>query len=375
MFLLQAGNAVAMRQNSSFVKITFSIIIIVVVAIILYFVFKRITKNIKILVNHRVINYKSLQSAGTKLELKKDEINFLYIQCKKNNIIELPLISDTELCIDREFKAIYNGLKKETKKFDSDEFENLLSFFFNIIQKIEYGKQKLGLITNTITFTDGLDISYVDENNTFYASKIIKNTENALILDVPKNEIGEQIRPPALSKITLYIELPSGSAYKFTSRVIRYQTGHFGEEMAIGHTRNIEFFQRRQYKRIKSDIACSFTVCVPTQIKGKLSLKKTNAKFNGNITDISIKGCRIKTTAPLQIKQYVIIDTMFITDFADQIIGSIVNVWKNPSTQKNIFNVKFEKIAKKSQNNIFKLIYKFEKTNDIEKPETKKEEH
>lgn len=351
------------RQNSPVLHISLLIIGFIVLIIVLRYLllFHKQAKQAEEAKSPRkIIDSALLKTTGTRLALKKDEIRFLDSQCKKNKIVELPLILSTEDCIEGPLKIIYMGICKNPHKLSKAELENTKLYLFMIIHKIENQKKNLSLLTNTVTFPENIPISYVNKNGIHYVSSILKNTTEGMFLAIAKNTEGKDVKPPPLSKVVLYLELKGDIAYQAESRVIRYQNFNDREEMLVSHTNNIEFFQRRKYHRIETSLRCMFkAVKIETDVHGKKIFLPQERAYKAIITDLSASGCRLKTNLPIRANQYLQIEVALSGNEEDGIVGRIVRSGKEHDQKWYIFNIQFVKMSKKTRNNIFSLVYDY----------------
>ena len=61
-------------------------------------------------------------------------------------------------------------------------------------------------------------------NEDRYDTSVVENTNEGLILLVPKDILGNEINIPTLTKINLLFSMTNNVAYNMQTRIMRYQT-------------------------------------------------------------------------------------------------------------------------------------------------------
>jgi len=238
---------------------------------------------------------------------------------------------------------------------------------------LENEKRKLSVLTSTIAFPTGSPIAYVTKNRIHNHSTIIENTDEVIFLKVSKDSDGNAVKPAPFSKITLYLELEDGIAYQARTRVVRYQIHNqiqdIEEEMAVTHSKNIKFFQRRKYRRVGTSLGCAFkAVKIVTEADnegGKIYIPQER-EYRGEITDISASGCRLRTSLPIHAGQYMQIEVSLLELSTDTINAIVMKSGKDSTGKWCILNMRFVKMSKKTRNNIFSIVYDYnQKPDDI----------
>ncbi len=366
LFLLQT--IIPSRQNSPAVHIALIAILCIVLLIIVKQSYASVIERIRRATENtskKKLDVKSLRSSCMRLGFSKGDIDFFETHCKKNEITYVPLISNTEYCINTVFKKIYTRLHENSDNRSSAELESTKLHLFMLIYKLEDAKRSLSLLTSTSSFTAGHDISYVSVNGMHHKSRIIENNKTGLFLEVAIGPNGKPVQPAPLSKVVLYFELHGGVAYQVITRVMRYQTRNGIEEMVVIHSNDVEFFQRRKFRRLPVSLDCNFTStrAVENPLTGKKTYVSHDKKYSGKIVNISASGCRLNTNLPIRADQDMQITLALPTGNEGVMIGHIVRSRREINKSVCVLNIRFIRMQKKTQNDIFSLVYNFENQN------------
>ncbi|MGI5174156.1 PilZ domain-containing protein [Treponema sp. OMZ 840] len=364
MLILQAGSAIAVRQNTKLIPIAVLILAVIMLFIILKYTvkaFNAFLRNSAAKKPKKVLDVNLLKATGKKLGLSKEEIAFLITLCKNYNITALPLISSTEQCIAGPLKTIYRNIcAEEQRAAHTAETEAKKLLLFTIIHKIENGKRNLTMITNSIAFSAGLATTYTDEKGENYPVAIIENNDTEMIISIAQKKDGTKIKPLPLSKILLTIQLKNGIAYKISPRIIRYQRRKDFEEMVVTHTKNIIPMLQRRFKRVSISQRCTFRSLKILESEGKKQYYPQGQAYPGMINDISAGGCKMRTMVPAQDGQYIQITIDLIGKQIDSIIGIVVKSKKDVDMKTTVLHMRFIRMSKKARNTIFSLVYNYD---------------
>lgn len=286
------------------------------------------------------------------LNLTTEEKNFLWKLCQENSVKNLCVELKDENFVDSIFKKEYSLIKND---------ENLTSLLFSVRNKIEFQKNSNMTLNSSRIIPTNSQMTLIIENNR-YKTTLIENTKEGLILSAPKDNMGNEVIIPTLSKINLVFSLANNVAYDMSSRLIRYQTRVI-KEIIVSHSNNISILQRRNFLRLPFNTECVFSavhVNLNEQKKdGKIEYKPLEKKHIGKFTDISASGCCIETDLPIKPEQYIYIELELSQNEPESIIGKIVSSEINKVNNLNILHINFVKIAQKTRSKIFSMVYDY----------------
>lgn len=344
----------AANRNS----ITLVIIIITSIVIFLFFIIKFLIKAYSKKTSEwlkdpkRNTTLKDMKLISEQFDLSEKEKNLLWNFLYSKKIPNFYINSKTETFVDNLFKEIINELKTEEKK----------ELLFSIRTKIEQAHKNINVITNTKNITINQRVSILDDDNNQYSSIIANNTPEGLILKVPTDIYGNQIKKTALSKIVFTFEVKNNVAYSVSSRIIRYQDNQT-LEMIIAHTSNVNLLHNRSNKRLQMSIPCHFSA-VKVSSSGigdhpKITYTPLEKKYQGRLIDISNEGCCISTNLPIREEQYIYIELSFNGNEINTMIGIIVDSEKIQNSNLIKLHIRFVKIPLKTKNYIYAKIFDY----------------
>lgn len=300
----------------------------------------------------RLTNFNDIRYIAKEILLNNDERDFLWKICKTYQVKNIVSQMKNQVTIDALFKSIFSNDINEHKK----------ALLFSIRNKIEQDKHNTTLISSTKNIQIGQKITYLDENHDRYTTEVLDNGPDGLVLIVPKNIYGNELRPEPLSKIMLSFETKNHVAYQLRTRIVRYQIRH-QSEVVVSHTNNLEILHRRKQRRIPYKPSCIFSaVQVSSGGNGKnpsIQYTPMEHKYEGKMIDISSEGCCIQTNLAIKKQQYIYIELNLDDSSADSLFGLIVETTQNTQTNLNILHIEFVRMKLETRNKIYKLVYEY----------------
>ncbi|EPF30201.1 hypothetical protein HMPREF9194_00515 [Treponema maltophilum ATCC 51939] len=363
MLILQAGSAIAMRQNTKLIPIALLVLALLALLIVLRYALAALVSFYKETARKkpgRVLDVGLLKNNGKKLGLTGEEIAFLIDLCKTYKIKDLPLLAETEQCIAGPLKTLYKNICAQENSAEEAHTEEKKLRLFIIIHKIENGKRNLTMVTNSTAFPAGLPATYTDESGGNYHVVIIENTDAEMIISIPQKKDGSKVKPHPLSKISLTIQLKNGIAYRIFPRIVRYQQRKDFEEMVVTHTKNIKPMLQRRFKRVPVTLRCSFCAAKEIEDGGTKRYTVSENSYPGIISDISAGGCKLRTAIPIREGRYIQISTDIAGKRIDSIIGVVVKSKKDVDGKTTVLHMRFVRMAKKARNIIFASVYNYD---------------
>jgi hypothetical protein len=254
--------------------------------------------------------------------------------------------------LDQHFGRAYRLLIRSPG--NSAETRHKLAVLFSIRNILE--NTSIGVITSTRQIKDEtiLTISFNKEKLNAVVHSSVKN--EFLTVDAPKNVLGSQIKIAKGTKVNVLFFSKTNKSYSFGTIVLGYVTLHGHPIMQLAHTNKINFLSKRRFKRRQTVIAC-FLFLVYTEGSGKKQrLIVDKRRISGNIVDISIGGCSIKTTVPVKV------GVKFKIEFSqgeDKVtaLGQVLRT--NKTGINHVIHIKFLRLTQKSMNQINAFVYDY----------------
>lgn len=361
MLILQAGGGFGIRQNSATVLYASLIIVTIVLILVIKYILSRFNLFLEksaAAQPQKKLDTAALKNAASKLGLLKEEASFLINYCQLCDIKDLPLIAETEQCINDQLKTVYNHICSEETQDNQAETEDKKLLLFRIIHKIENGKRSLTLVTNSIAFSEGLTLNYTDEQGNSYPIELIQNTPAEMILSIAHKRDGTRIAPAPLSKFPLSVQLKNGIGYSFEGRIVRYQKRKDFDEMVVAHTKNIRPMLQRKFKRIETNKRCMFYAVKVIERDENKHYVPSQKGYPAVISDLSAGGCKIRTMLPIREETHIQIEVPADAGI-DSMTGIVIKSKKDTDMKSSALHIRFVRMNKKTRNNIFALVYNY----------------
>jgi hypothetical protein len=161
------------------------------------------------------------------------------------------------------------------------------------------------------------------------------------------------------SKVTLNFFTNNNNCFSVESRILGNTETAEGAVLQLVHSGQIKKLSKRRFRRRQTVISTSFFMVFVENAgyKKKEKLVLDKRRFSGNISDISIGGCSIRTTVSIDVGQKLKIE---FTREDNSVIAALGEVLRVNRTGKNvIIHVKFIRIPRRSLNTINAVVYDY----------------
>ena len=234
---------------------------------------------------------------------------------------------------------------------------------FRIRQKIEQNYQKKTLFTGTKQIRIGQAFVLTPESGGRYQSKIVSNLKDALGVQIPVNNVGQQVRWKKWSRVMVFFWRPNGQGYTFHSKVAGYSELKGVSSLLLSHTNQIIQAKQRKYRRKNMEKPAFFyPVKILTQGLGKNVQKRafveTNRYTLATMLDISGGGCSIKTSYPLGQGELIKVEFESGKRNAISFFGKVKHM-RRIKPYGGIMHIMFTRISKKYLNKINSYVYNY----------------
>ena len=296
---------------------------------------------------HRMTNNMGMDRVQTKM------LEFVL----KNDAVTDPERSlNSPTLLDRHFKRAFRTIERTA--ISEDELNDRLAVLFAVRNIIE-----VSMNTTTTTSTrripeNSAAVLSVGEIN--YPIKVISSQGDALIVQSPMSHSGGPVHFERGSRVSLSFYTKTSKGFSVDSRVLGSSETTSGPVLQLVHSGQIKRLSNRRFRRRQTVISTSF-YCVYVEETGRrrreTKMTVDKRKFSGNILDISIGGCSIKTSAPLNTGQRLKIEFTREDNSIVVALGEVLRA--NRSGVCTIMNIKFLRIPRKSLNSINTMVYEY----------------
>jgi len=275
-------------------------------------------------------------------------LNFVF---KTDDVIEPEKSLNTPALLDRHFRKAYRLL--EQSQGSDEETQNKLFVLFSTRNMLE--NSMIGGLSSTRQLKDDITLTLTYNKDKINA-RVLSTKTDQLTVEAPKNVLGSQIKIPKGTRLSVLFFTKSNKGFSFETRVVNYSTLNGHPTMLLAHSNQLRFLSQRRYRRRRAGIAC-FMFLVYVEGSGKKQRLVVDKRLlTGNIADISVGGCSIKTTAPVQVGARFKIE---YTQGENKVaaLGQVLRT--NRTAGSNVIHIRFLKVSKKSMNIINAFVYEY----------------
>jgi hypothetical protein len=172
----------------------------------------------------------------------------------------------------------------------------------------------------------------------------------------PKRKTGGNVHLPHGSKATLAFYTTSSKGFSVEARVMGTSDTPHGQVLQLAHSGKIKKLASRRFRRHETIIATAFYFVNVDPVRKKMTVDKR--KCSGNIQDISVGGCSIKTNVPVSVGQRLKIEFTHDDDSVVAALGEVLRI--NRSGMSSLLHIKFLKVPRKSLNSISAMVYEYD---------------
>ncbi len=310
---------------------------------------------------HVPTDRREMKAVAAEFGFTPAQSEFFFELCSENNISSpLHLVRNSRQ-LDELFRRTYHQL--ETPGHVAREAENSKTLLFTIREAIENRKRYSKLITSTRSINDGIEMTVITRSNEHYSAILHENNQGGLILPVPRDVFGNELRMPILSKLTVLFYSGSGQSYSFSTRISRFISAHTATLMMLRHTEKVRALPNRRHNRKQVRTPANFSrVTVANIVNGRHTEHRfypSGKAFLATMLDISAGGCSLVTATPVPEGEYVEINAIIVGSSEDSMIGKVVKLNPGEARGTTVMHIRFAKMPRVTLNRIFTYIYDY----------------
>jgi hypothetical protein len=284
------------------------------------------------------------------LELNHEQTRMLEYVIRSGGITDPERMLHSPELLDRHFKRTYRLIERTVT--DKEELDTRISVLFDTRNIIE---SKTGdTITASVHQIPANASATLIVGAANYPVQVISLRGDTLVVENPRRVAGNPLYLPKGSKANLaFASISKG--FSLEARVLGIEATPEGQVLRLAHSGQLKKHSSRRFRRRQIAITTSFYfVSVDSKTKKMIVEKK---RLTGNIMDISIGGCSIKTRIPVNPGQRLKIE---FTQEDDSVIAALGEVLRtNRSGANTTIHVKFLKVPRKSLNTINAMVYEY----------------
>jgi len=302
----------------------------------------------------RKYNSFTFRKIASSYGLDKEQTELLDYVFRINSVTDPERVMKTPALLDKHFKRAFRSIEKNSSA-DEEAQERLARLFSlrNLIESSSGGED-----VSNVRLSENTPAILVNGKNS-YPVKVLSSKGQTVVVESPTNALGTPIRMAKGTNVSISFFTKSSNGYSYDGTVDDVVDIGGEQGLQISHSGRMKPLAKRKSRRRSTDIDCEFYFArieeTGTGKKKTAKLIVDKRKYSGTIQDISIGGCSLKSSAPVQTGSCLKI----VIDFEDgniiSVLGQVIRT--NRSSAGNIINIKFLKVPKKAHNYISTLVF------------------
>jgi hypothetical protein len=307
----------------------------------------------------RKFNAFTLHRIANNYGLDKDQTRLLEFVFRNDAVSDPERVMRNTTLLDKHFKRAYKAIEQNAET--EEEAQQRLVRLFSLRNTIESATgNDNSAPANQIAENAAAVLSTGKES---YPVRVISSKGTFVVVENPKNALGTPVKIAKGSRVALSFFTKSSKGFAFDSRVTGVADTPQGPGLQLSHSGKAKPLVQRRYRRKQVAAGCVFYfVFVETVKEGRKNVPKLmvdKRRFVGTILDISLGGCSIKTSAPVQVSSRLKIDMDYSDDSTLTVLGQVLRTNRS-GTAGTIIHIKFIKVPRKAFNNINALVFGYD---------------
>ena len=361
LFLLQREQLRYFKEDNPVEAMIFIIAVGAVIVLALLFHFIRHSMSSSIAgkgktVSPRKFNAFTLYRIASAYGLDKEQTKLLEFVFRNDSVNDPERVMKNPALLDRHFKRTYRIIEKNSET-DDDVQQRLVKLFSlrNVIEAAPGAGAEAPSSNRLAENTPA--VLAIDQDS--YPVKVISSRGQNVITEIPKNTLGSHIRIARGTRLTLSFFTKASKGFSVNAQTVGIGNTDHGQGLQIVHTGRFTPLAKRKYRRKEASVRCEFffvnLVETGTGRKQTSKMVVDSRKFSGTVLDLSIGGCSLKTSAPIQVGSRLKISILYDDNYPLSVLAQVLR--SNRSSAGNIIHAKFLKVPRKVFNSISALVY------------------
>ncbi|MDR0502321.1 MAG: PilZ domain-containing protein [Treponema sp.] len=293
----------------------------------------------------------ALHRLGRNIGLNREQIKMLDFVFKTDGVTDPEKSINTTSLLDRHFRRAFRVIEQSSNT--DEEAQNRLSLLFSTRNVLE--NTVSGGMTSTRQIKDDTNI-ILNAGKEKYNTSVITAKTDHLTLECPLNAFGSPVKMSRGDRISALLFNKSNKGFSFETKVSGYSTYQGLATLLLAHSNHLKFLSQRRFRRRQMVIACNLFLVYVEGSGKKQRLIVDKRRLTGNIADISVGGCSIRISAPIQVGARLKIE---FKQGASNVaaLGQVLR--SNRSGAVTVIHIRFLKVSRKSMNIINAFVYEY----------------
>jgi hypothetical protein len=275
---------------------------------------------------------------------------------KCDNVTDLVRSFESPILLDKHFKKAFRIIERTS--ISQDEINNRLSVLFATRNIIEAKANSVSTTSTREIPENTAAVLAIGDTN--YPIRVISSKGDSLIVENPLSATGEPLEMEKGSQVSISFFPEPNKGFAVDSRVLGTTETIDGHHvLQLVHSGQIKKLSKRRFRRRQTVITTAFYFVFMEEGKSKKTAEMTidKRRFSGNIMDISIGGCSVKTSVPVNNGQKLKVEFTREDDSIVAALGEVLRI--NRVGTDTIMNIKFIKVPRRSLNSINAVVYEY----------------
>ncbi|MDR1319394.1 MAG: flagellar brake protein [Treponema sp.] len=297
----------------------------------------------------------ALHRLADNIGLDRDQSKMLEFVFKTDSVADPERSINSPTLLDRHFKHAYHVIERSANT--DDEAQERLSLLFSTRNLLEANSSGGGAASTRQLPENTAAVLGVGKDN--YPVRVISTKGENLVIENPHNALGTPLRLPRGGKVILSFFTKSSKGFSFESRILGTADSADGPVLQLVHSNLVRRLSQRKFRRRQLVLPTNFYFVYVEDTGHKKGKKMVvdKRRLNGNILDISVGGCSMKTNVPVPSGTRLKIEFIHENGVNVAALGQVLRT--NRTGISTIMHVKFLRIPRKSLNVINALVYEY----------------
>ena len=282
-----------------------------------------------------------------------DQIKMVDYVFKQDNVTNPQHSLSSAALLDRHFRKAYRMIERSARS--DDEAQDRFSLLFSTRNILE---AKSGESTSSTRQIPENSAAVLGFNKESYPVKVLSTKGDHIVVENPQTALGSNVQIPRGSKVMLSFFTKSSKGFSFESRALGISESGGHPALQLVHSDKVVNLSKRRFRRRQVAVSAVFyLVNMEESGRGKeRRMVVDNRRMTGNIMDISIGGCSIKTNVLVKSGSRLKIEITF-GGINIAVLGQVLRI--NRTGIKTIMHIAFLKVPRRSMNAINAMVYEY----------------
>ena len=305
-------------------------------------------------VSPRKFNFMTLRRIASAYGLDREQTRLLEFVFRNDAVADPERVMKNPVLLDRHFKRAYKAIERTSES--EEDSQQRLAKLFNLRNVIESSSGS-DSSSSQITENTPAILKFGNEN---YPVKVLQTRGQNVVVEFPRNALGTPVRLEKGTRVGLAFFNKANKGFSFDGHILGSVTTDRGTGLQLTNTGKLKPLVKRKFRRKETAIRCDiYFVHEDETARGKNQAPKLvvdNRKYIGNVLDVSIGGCSIKTSAPVQVGSRMKISIDYDDNSLINVLGQALRANRSGAAGL-IVHVKFLKVPRRAFNSINALVF------------------